>query len=81
MDNVQNCDNYIHIPCDKLIDIINLLGSERRRNVFPMRYGKICRVEMRFKYKTGRWALSRIVIVILLYHRHQPIDGINLLGS
>jgi hypothetical protein len=25
--------------------------------------------------------MSRIVIVILLYHRHKPIDSINLLGS
>jgi hypothetical protein len=24
---------------------------------------------------------SRIVIVILIYHRHKPIDSINLLGS
>jgi hypothetical protein len=25
--------------------------------------------------------MSRIVIVILIYHRHKPIDSINLLGS
>jgi hypothetical protein len=25
--------------------------------------------------------MSRIVIVILTYHRHKPIDSINLLGS
>jgi hypothetical protein len=25
--------------------------------------------------------MSRIVIVILIYHRHNPIDSINLLGS
>jgi hypothetical protein len=25
--------------------------------------------------------MSRIVIVILMYHRHTPIDSINLLGS
>jgi hypothetical protein len=24
--------------------------------------------------------MSRIVIVILIYHRHKPIDSINLLG-
>jgi hypothetical protein len=24
---------------------------------------------------------TRIVIVILIYHRHKPIDSINLLGS
>jgi hypothetical protein len=26
-----------------------------------------------FKQKTGQWLLSRIVIVILIYHRHKPI--------
>jgi hypothetical protein len=25
--------------------------------------------------------MSRIVIVILIYHRHKPIDSINPLGS
>jgi hypothetical protein len=25
--------------------------------------------------------MFRIVIVILIYHRHKPIDSINLLGS
>jgi hypothetical protein len=25
--------------------------------------------------------MSRIVIVILIYHRHKPIDSINVLGS
>jgi hypothetical protein len=25
--------------------------------------------------------MSRIVIAILIYHRHKPIDNINLLGS
>jgi hypothetical protein len=25
--------------------------------------------------------MSTIVIVILIYHRHKPIDSINLLGS
>jgi hypothetical protein len=24
--------------------------------------------------------MSRLVIVILIYHRHKPIDSINLLG-
>jgi hypothetical protein len=45
MDNVQNCDSYINIP----IYSINLLGSERRNNVFPVRYGQTYRVEMSFK--------------------------------
>jgi hypothetical protein len=30
--------------------------------------------------ETGRWIMSRIVIVIIIYHRHKPIDSINLLG-
>jgi hypothetical protein len=34
-----------------------------------------------FKQKTGRWIMSRIVIVMLIYLRHKPIDSINLLGS
>jgi hypothetical protein len=25
--------------------------------------------------------MSRIMIVILIYHRHKPMDSINLLGS
>jgi hypothetical protein len=29
----------------------------------------------------GRYIMSRIVIVILIFHRHKPIDSINLLGS
>jgi hypothetical protein len=33
-----------------------------------------------FKQKTGRWIMSRIVIVMLIYHRHKPIDSINLLS-
>jgi hypothetical protein len=46
--------------------------------VFPVRYGQTYRVELCFKQKTGRWIMSRIVIVILIYHRHKPIDIINL---
>jgi hypothetical protein len=34
-----------------------------------------------FEWNTGRWIMSRIAIVILIYHRHKPIDSINLLGS
>jgi hypothetical protein len=30
----------------KPIGSINLLGSLRRRNVFPVRYGQTCRVEL-----------------------------------
>jgi hypothetical protein len=30
---------------------------------------------------TGRWIMSIIVIVIVIYHRHKPIDSINLLCS
>jgi hypothetical protein len=65
----------------KPIDSINLLGSYRRRNVFHVRYGQTYRVELSFKQKTGRWIMSRIVIVILIYHHNKPIDSINLLGS
>jgi hypothetical protein len=42
--------------------------------MFPVRYGKPYRFVLSFKYKTGRWIKSRIVIVILIYHRHKPID-------
>jgi hypothetical protein len=65
----------------KSIDIINLLGSQRRRNVFPERYGQAYISELNSKQNTGRWIVSRIVTVILIYHRHKPIDVINLLGS
>jgi hypothetical protein len=34
---------------DKPIDSINLLGSYRRRNVLPVRYGQTYRVELSFK--------------------------------
>jgi hypothetical protein len=33
----------------KPIDSINMLGSLRRRNVFPVRYGETYRVELSFK--------------------------------
>jgi hypothetical protein len=33
----------------KSIDSINLLGSSRRRYVFPVRYGQTYRVELSFK--------------------------------
>jgi hypothetical protein len=33
----------------KPIDTINLLGSWRRRSVFPVRYGQTYRVELSFK--------------------------------
>jgi hypothetical protein len=33
----------------KHIDSINLLGSYRRRNVFPVKYGQTNRVELSFK--------------------------------
>jgi hypothetical protein len=32
----------------KPVDTINLLDSERRRNVFPVRYGQTNRVELSF---------------------------------
>jgi hypothetical protein len=48
--------------------------------VFSVRYRQTYIVELSFKSKTGRWIVSRIVIVILIYRRHKPIDSINLLG-
>jgi hypothetical protein len=49
MSNVQNCDSYINIRRHKPIDSINLLGSYRRRNVFPVTYRQTYRVELSFK--------------------------------
>jgi hypothetical protein len=49
--------------------------------MFPVRYGQTYRVKLSFKQETGRWIMPRIVIVILIYHRHKPIDSINLLGT
>jgi hypothetical protein len=54
---------------------IDLLDSYQIRNAFPVRCGQRYRVEL-----TGRWLMSRIVIVILIYHRHKPIDSINLVA-
>jgi hypothetical protein len=67
----------------KPIDNINLLGSKRRRNVFPVKYGQVYSAELSFKQKTGRWIMSRIVIVMLIYEYnfHKPTHSINLLGS
>jgi hypothetical protein len=31
--------------------------------------------------ETEGWMVSRIVVVILIYHRHKPADIISLLGS
>jgi hypothetical protein len=56
----------------KSIDCINQLGSQRRRNMFPVRCGRTYRVELSFEQKIGRWIISRIMIVI--HHRHKPID-------
>jgi hypothetical protein len=55
---------YSHKPTDS----INLLGSWRRRNVFHVRYGKTYRAELSFNQKTGRWIMSRIVVVTLWYN-------------
>jgi hypothetical protein len=49
--------------------------------VFPVRYGQTYKVESSLKKKTGRWIMSRIERVILIYSRHKPIDSINLFGS
>jgi hypothetical protein len=45
-ETVQNSDSY---TIYKHIDSINLLGSYRRRNVFPVKYGQTHRVELSFK--------------------------------
>jgi hypothetical protein len=34
-----------------------------------------------FKWKTGRWIMSRTVTVILIYRRHKHVADINRLGS
>jgi hypothetical protein len=62
--------------CHKPIDSINLLGSWRRRSVFPVKYGETYRVELSFEEKTGQWIMYRVVIVILIRHHHKPIDFI-----
>jgi hypothetical protein len=62
----------------KPIDRINLLDSQRRRNVFPVRFGQTYRIVFSFKYRTGQWILSRNMIVMLIYNRHKPIDRIHL---
>jgi hypothetical protein len=49
MNNIQNCDSYVNVPSSQPIDSINLLGSLRRRNVFPVWYGKTYRFELSFK--------------------------------
>jgi hypothetical protein len=48
-----------------------------RLRVEPILLGRIDRASL----KSGQWIMSRIVIVILIYHRYKPIDSINLLGS
>jgi hypothetical protein len=47
--------------------------------MFPVKYGQTYSVELSFKCKAGRWIMTRILIVILIDHRHKPIDSINLL--
>jgi hypothetical protein len=38
--------------------------------VCHVRYGQTYRVKLRFEQNLGRWAMSRIVTVVLMYHRH-----------
>jgi hypothetical protein len=59
-------------------DSVKLLDSQRRRNVFLVRYGQIYRIQLSFKWKTGRWLMSRIVLIVLIYHRHKAIDLIYI---
>jgi hypothetical protein len=63
----------------KLIDSINLMA--RSGGVMYFLWGMEKCLDLSFKRKTKRWIMSRIVIVILTYHRHKPIDSINLLDS
>jgi hypothetical protein len=53
----------------KSTDSINLLGSLRRRNVFPVRYGQTYRLEFYIKDRTMENAQNRDT---LIYHRHNP---------
>jgi hypothetical protein len=47
MSNVQNFDSYIKtFYCDKPIDSINLLDSQRRCDLFLVSYGQTYRVEL-----------------------------------
>jgi hypothetical protein len=48
MDNVKNSVISIYHR-QKPVDIISLLGSQRRRNVLSVRYGQTYRVELSFK--------------------------------
>jgi hypothetical protein len=43
--------------------------------MFPVRYGQTYRVELSFKRKTGRWIMSKIMIIVLINHRQKPIDS------
>jgi hypothetical protein len=42
--------------------------------VILVRHEQTYRVELSFIYKIGRWIMDRIVIVILIYHRHKPTN-------
>jgi hypothetical protein len=46
----------------------------------PNWVGSTKRWEQKPVSDTGRWIMFRIVIVTLIYHRHRPIDSINLYG-
>jgi hypothetical protein len=39
------------------------------------------KMEKESSLRTIVWIMSGVVIVILIYHRHKPINNINLLGS
>jgi hypothetical protein len=49
--------------------------------VFYVRDGQTYKVQLSSKQKTGRWIMSKIVIVILIYHRYKPTGSIDLLFS
>jgi hypothetical protein len=50
----------------KPIDNINLLGSQQRRNVFPVRYGQTYEVKLSFKQKTGRCIPVEVEIIVVI---------------
>jgi hypothetical protein len=54
-------------PSDCIINYNYNSSSLRRHNMFPVSYGRGYRSYL-------RWIMSRIVIVILIYRRHKPID-------
>jgi hypothetical protein len=69
--SVARCTEYSNGP----------QGSRKKwRDVMCLLWGTDKPIELSWVLNK-RWIMSRIVTVILIYHRHKPIDSINLLGS